>query len=389
MKQRQVQKPRLTVLTKGILVAGGGSILAAIAYFTLVIQTSGVDNAQAERHARSMMGYDQAEGEIICAFSWDGHNVLQADRGSSAATAGASAVVLTDLDRESNGLSAGKGKQDINLQIPASSEFNTEGIDISFDFRRTEESCDFYSRGSYFNFGMKKGRIAVTYKVSLPGGGTAKVDEATRYEIPADGEFRNIRFVYNPPTGKGEVLVNGVTVWSHDGPEQAPLHWRAADPVLIARGMNGNGTDQVILDNFVIRSTRNTASFPVHLLNFEAKSEEGKNEVMVRWFTAKEMDTDSFRIERSENGLDFVEIGVVKAAGQSNRLRAYALYDIHPIVGKPAYYRLVPTNKAITSITVPVIGYKYRKNHIENMPVEQAEAAVKEQLEGAKAEAGH
>jgi hypothetical protein len=71
----------------------------------------------------------------------------------------------------------------------------------------------------------------------------------------------------------------------------------------------------------------------------------------------------------------------VKAAGHSSELRAYALYDIHPVKGKPAYYRLVPGNKALRSITVPVIGYKYRRNHIENMPVEQAEAAAKEHLD--------
>jgi hypothetical protein len=40
----------------------------------------------------------------------------------------------------------------------------------------------------------------------------------------------------------------------------------------------------------------------------------------------------------------------------------------------------------LSSITVPVIGYKYRKNHIENMPVEQAEALIKQEMEGAKAE---
>ncbi len=93
------------------------------------------------------------------------------------------------------------------------------------------------------------------------------------------------------------------------------------------------------------------------------------------------------RIERSENGTDFVEIGRVKAAGNSDRLKAYALYDIHPVVDKPAFYRLVPTNKAVTSITVPVIGYKYRNDHIESMPVDQAEAIIKEKIEETTTEA--
>ncbi len=387
LRQRQVQKPRLTIMTRGILIAGGSSILAAVAYFTIIIHSADVSQSLAEQHARTMMGYDNAEGEVICSFTWDGNNVFKASHGTDAVSGSSTAVVLHDMNTESNGLSAGSDKKDINLEIPGTGEFNTEGIDIAFDFRRMEESCDFYSRGSYFNFGMKKGNITIAYKVSTSDGKTEKVNETTRYEIPMDNDFRNYRFMYDPQTGKGEIMVNGVTVWSHTGPEQAPLYWRSNDNVMIARGMNGNGTNSVILDNLVIRSTRNVISFPIHLLNFEAKAEEGQTAVMVRWFTAREIDTDSFRIERSDNGVDFTEIGRVKAAGNTDKLQAYALYDIHPIVGKPAYYRLVPNNKALTSITIPVIGYKYRKNHIENMPVEQAEAAIRETLEAGNAEA--
>jgi hypothetical protein len=89
---------------------------------------------------------------------------------------------------------------------------------------------------------MKQGKLSITYKVSGGDGRSEKVDETTRYEIPTDNEFRNFRFLYNPQTGKGEIMVNGVTVWSHAGPEQAPLFWRSGDHVFIARGMNGDGT---------------------------------------------------------------------------------------------------------------------------------------------------
>ncbi len=381
LRQRQTQRPRLSVMTRGIVIAGASSILALVAYFTIFINTTDVETSLAERHARSMMGYNVGEGEVICSFSWDNNEVLRSDKGTSGISVSETAVVLHDMDIESNGLSAGSGKKDINLEVVATSEFNTEGIDISFDFRRAEESCDFYSRGGYFNFGMKKGNLVIQYRSTTPAGKTEKVNEYTKYEIPEDNEFRNYRFMYNPQTGKGEIFVNGVTIWSHAGTEQSPLYWRSGDNVLIARGMNGDGSSKVILDNMIIRSTRNATNLPIHLLNFEAKAEEGKNAVMIRWFTAKEMDTDSFRVERSDNGKDFFVIGAVKAAGNSSKLNAYALYDIQPVTGKPAYYRLVPTNKALTSITIPVIGYKYRKNHIENMPVDQAEALIKQEAE--------
>ena len=229
------------------------------------------------------------------------------------------------------------------------------------------------------NFGMKKGNIIISYKVSTGGGKTDQVEESTRYEIPMDNDFRNYRFTYNPQTGKAEIFVNKVTIWSHEGPEQSPLIWKSWDNVMIGRGMNGDGSNKVILDNLVIRSTKTVNRMPIHLLNFEAKAQDEK--VMVRWFTAKEMDTDSFLVERSLNGQDFEEIGRVKAVVNSTTLQAYALMDVHPVVDKPAYYRLIPTNKALKSITVPVIGYKYRKNHIETIPVQQVEAQIKEQLE--------
>jgi hypothetical protein len=81
-------------------------------------------------------------------------------------------------------------------------------------------------------------------------------------------------------------------------------------------------------------------------------------------------------VERSLNGTDFEPIGSVKASGNSDKLQAYALADMHPVEGSTAYYRLVPTNKPLKSITVPLIGYKYRKDHIENMTPEQAEAKI-------------
>lgn len=381
LSQKQSQKQKLTTLTKGIMVAAGASMVGLVIYLTTFLNTASVSESKAEIHARTMMGYEVGDGDIIASFEWDGKTAGNATMGPDAISMSQSATIAPDGSNETSGLSAGADKQDINIEIPATKEFNTEGIDISFDFRRMEESCDFYSRGNYFNFGMKKGKICISYKVSIGDGKGQMIDEVTKYEIPMDENFRNYRFLYNPQSGKGEIFANGVTVWSHKGPEEAPLLWKSNDNVIIARGMNGNGMKKVILDNLVIRSTAHVNKMPIHLLNFEAVNQSDR--VMIRWFTGKEMDTDSFRVERSLNGTDFESIGSIKAAGNSTSLQAYALIDMHPVEGVAAYYRLVPTNKPLKSITVPVIGYKYRKDHIENMPIEKVEAAIKEQQQGA------
>lgn len=378
LTQRQSQTQKMTTMTKGIMVVAGGSIVGMLIYLTMFFNGSNLAESKAEEHARLMMGYEIGDGEIISSYPWDDKNILSASVGPDAITISQSALITADGANETSGLSAGIELIDINLEIQPTKEFNAEGIDISFDFKRMEESCDFYTRGNYFNFGMKKGNIIISYKVGVGNNKGVQINETSKYEIPMDDEFRNYRFIYDPQKGKAEVFVNGVTVWSHDGPEEAPLIWKSTDKVIIARGMNGNGTKKAILDNLVIKSTTHLNKMPIHLLNFEAISQT--NKVMIRWFTGKEMDTDSFRVERSLNGKDFEAIGAVKAAGNSTSLQAYALIDMHPLEGVAAYYRLVPTNKPLTSIIVPVIGYKYRNDHIENLPVETIEAGIKEKI---------
>jgi hypothetical protein len=156
-----------------------------------------------------------------------------------------------------------------------------------------------------------------------------------------------------------------VAVWNHQGPKEKSLYWKASDNIIIAEGMTGNGTDKTILDNVLVKCTSHVNNLPVTLLAFQARAEDGH--VMINWFTATEADIDSFAVERSEDASTFSEIGRVKASGTSDKLVAYALVDKEPLENRIAYYRLVPTNKPIKSITIPLIGYKYRKDHPENL----------------------
>jgi hypothetical protein len=379
-KLNQTQK--MTVLNRGVMIVAAASVAGIFIYMTTFFNTAAVEDAKAELHARSMMGYEINDGDVISSFDWDEKMPGKAAVGPDAADISKSAKITPDGANETSGLSAGKDKKEINLQLVADKEFNTEGIDISFDFKRQEETCDFYSRGNYFNFGMKKGKITVSYKVALGNNKTETLNETTKFEIPKDEDFRNYRFSYNPQNGIAEIYVNKIVIWSHTGTEQSPLFWNPSDHVIIGRGMMGNGEEKALLDNFIVKSTGHVSKMPIHLLNFEALNRE--DHVIIRWFTIKEIDVDSFRVERSLNGTDFDGIGCVKAAGNSTTLKAYAFADMHPVEGAAAYYRLVPSNKPMKSITVPVIGYKYRKDHIENVPPDQVEALLKKQADDAK-----
>lgn len=72
---------------------------------------------------------------------------------------------------------------------------------------------------------------------------------------------------------------------------------------------------------------------PVSLLSFEAAKQN--NEVLLEWVTENEVNTASYTVERSTDGLHYIAIGSV-AAANSNR---YNFTDIHPYTGIN-YYRL-------------------------------------------------
>ncbi len=76
---------------------------------------------------------------------------------------------------------------------------------------------------------------------------------------------------------------------------------------------------------------------PVTLAHFEAVcAQEG---VELSWTTESEINNMHFRVERSENFLDWTEVAVVPGAGNSNALLSYTVKDERPLEGM-AYYRL-------------------------------------------------
>ena len=76
---------------------------------------------------------------------------------------------------------------------------------------------------------------------------------------------------------------------------------------------------------------------PVTLLDFSGKLNGTK--VDLNWKTANEMNTDHFTVERSNDGINFIPIGNVKAKGSLSTVTNYDLVDPIPIKGLN-YYRL-------------------------------------------------
>ncbi|MDF2452000.1 MAG: hypothetical protein K0S26_1504 [Bacteroidota bacterium] len=84
-----------------------------------------------------------------------------------------------------------------------------------------------------------------------------------------------------------------------------------------------------------------SGALPIELISFEGHASGGV--VELHWSTASEINNDFFTVERSDNGIDFKEAGIVKATNSATSLSHYQLTDNAPNRGIN-YYRLKQTD---------------------------------------------
>jgi len=88
---------------------------------------------------------------------------------------------------------------------------------------------------------------------------------------------------------------------------------------------------------FYITGSAGSSLLPVTLVSFNGYKKQNHN--LLQWQTASEKNSDNFVIERSNNGIDFKEIGSVDAAGNTNTLTDYEYKDVSA-KNTVNYYRL-------------------------------------------------
>lgn len=100
-----------------------------------------------------------------------------------------------------------------------------------------------------------------------------------------------------------------------------------------------NLTSSSSLEDFLAKYGPNI--LPIELASFSATwKDHSFDEVKLNWQTLSEKNNDSFIIERSNNGQDFIEILQVPGAGDSFEPINYQELDIDPIKNTVSYYRL-------------------------------------------------
>lgn len=88
-------------------------------------------------------------------------------------------------------------------------------------------------------------------------------------------------------------------------------------------------------------TTPTNVLLPVTMVSFTASPET--NKVKLLWTTIYESNNSHFTVQRSADGINFSDIGIVQGINNANRLQDYIYYDEAPIKGT-SYYRLKQTD---------------------------------------------
>ena len=294
-------------------------------------------------------------GEVICAYTWEQKSPSTAEIGPQGLSVSSFAHCIHGGINNSLALSTQSSAEGINLVLPSTGLLE-DGIDVSLDYMGSTQDGDFLSHGKNTKFGIRDGKLFIQYRTKKPDGKIDQVRAYTDFEIPKDRQIRNYRFIYNPTTGKGTLLVDQTTIWQHAGHTQSVLV-NSSDDLIIGNNIHISETTKPVIDNFIVRKCGIKRLAPIELLAFSAERKDDM--VMISWFTASEKETDSYIIERSFDTKNYEVIGSIKASGHSTSLQAYALLDKRPGHGVN-YYRLALSNHSSRSGWLPVIALRYK-----------------------------
>ncbi|WP_291722394.1 hypothetical protein [Bernardetia sp.] len=90
---------------------------------------------------------------------------------------------------------------------------------------------------------------------------------------------------------------------------------------------------------FTLGSIDFTNLLPVTWLSFDAKYDKEQKNVLLEWATLSESQNQSFMIERSNDGIEFTQIGMEASSINSSSVKKYQFWDFEPLQVQ-TYYRI-------------------------------------------------
>ncbi|AFM04359.1 hypothetical protein Fleli_1974 [Bernardetia litoralis DSM 6794] len=110
---------------------------------------------------------------------------------------------------------------------------------------------------------------------------------------------------------------------------------------------------------FTLGTIDNLNLLPVTWVSFDAKYNQEQENVLLEWNTLAEHQNQSFVIERSEDGIDFQEIGFKKGEINTHSIKNYQFWDFE-ILHTKTYYRIkqIDTNGDFSYSNIKMIETK-------------------------------
>ena len=173
--------------------------------------------------------------------------------------------------------------------------------------------------------------INVFGEIEVKNNGNLSMNALSVLELKPGG-----RLSAHPGASSNEMIkIGGVTKFDGDDATVVGPQWANA-----ATGITPNG--------FTF------STLPVKFLSFNVAAR--KTDVLVQWSTAEENNSSYFEIQRSVNGIDWINCGIVPAAGTSSSTRNYSFTDRFTVNGI-VYYRLrqVDVDRTFTYTQVRIL----------------------------------
>jgi len=186
--------------------------------------------------------------------------------------------------------------------------------------------------------------VTLNFGGTTPGNGTGviiKISSAGGITQPVDGTTysANTSSPHNNETVYVGSNVGSVTITGLDGDKDYEFQmWEYAGS---GTGDASNYGINYKTDVLPQKITTNNTEFPIELLSFTAKNDNGN--VLIKWITASETNNDYFEIERSNDAENFEVIANVSGAGYSNTKIDYSIVD-NDVLDGTVYYRLKQTD---------------------------------------------
>ena len=161
-----------------------------------------------------------------------------------------------------------------------------------------------------------------------------------------NSEFDDYKIATNQPS----LTINDLRVAHYDGINQdcSINNNSSAGDTLVPIGSGPFGANAFYIDVLATRFSEfgvngSLSTLPVKWLSANATAR--KNEVLLQWRVANEMNNNGFEIQRSNDGFSYTTIGKVASRGNSETAVAYSFTDKTIVENSTIYYRIKQVDK--------------------------------------------